>query len=107
MLTIPSRTSVAAEYLAKGYVLSDHILQRAIDLDTKNGISSKFLTWWHSFDHTAGSKISKDGVPLSSVVQGHVNTATEKAKSIDQQQGISARGNEVRSLRMRCTHQYS
>jgi hypothetical protein len=95
MLIVCLSFPVAAEYLAKGYVLSDQVLQRAIDLDAKHGISSTFLSYWNSFDHTAGSKISKDGAPLSSVVQGHVATATDKARAIDEQQGISARGTDV------------
>ena len=38
---------VAAEYLAKGYTLSDQILQRAIELDKQHGISNKICrtTW--------------------------------------------------------------
>jgi hypothetical protein len=36
------RAAIAAEYLAKGYVLSDQIVQRAIQLDQEKGISKKF-----------------------------------------------------------------
>jgi hypothetical protein len=91
--------SVVAEYLAKGYVLSDQILQRAIDLDNQHGISSTFLSYWNSFDSAAGSKVNAEGKPLSHVVQGHVatatTTATEKAKALDTQTGVTARGQTV------------
>jgi hypothetical protein len=83
-------------------VLSDSILQRAIELDNQHGISSTFLSYWNSFDKAAGSKVSKDGAPLSSVVTGHVNTATgiatSKAKELDQQHGVSAKGGDVSFL---------
>jgi hypothetical protein len=31
---------VGAEYLAKGYILSDHILERAIDIDSESVLSN-------------------------------------------------------------------
>ena len=46
---------VAAEYLARGYTLSDSILQRAIEIDTEKGISSRFLSYIHSLDSTLGA----------------------------------------------------
>jgi hypothetical protein len=111
---------VAAEYLAKGYVLSDQVLQRAIELDQKNGISARFLGYWNSFDRLAGQKIvgpdatlsgavtgavtqadavvgqKIGGESLSGVVQGHVNTAIGSARSVDEQHGITNKGSDVR-----------
>lgn len=46
---------VAAEYLARGYTLSDSILQRAIEIDNEKGISSRFLSYIHSLDSTLGA----------------------------------------------------
>ena len=46
---------VAAEYLAKGYTLSDQILQRAIELDQQHGISGRFLSYIQGLDTTLGA----------------------------------------------------
>jgi len=51
------RAAIAAEYLAKGYTLSDNILQKAIDMDKKQGISQRFLSYLRSLDKTLGEKL--------------------------------------------------
>lgn len=51
------RAAIAAEYLAKGYTLSDNVLQRAIDIDQKQGISKRFLNYFRSLDTTLGQKL--------------------------------------------------
>ncbi|QRV92308.1 RNA recognition motif protein [Ceratobasidium sp. AG-Ba] len=51
------RAAIAAEYLAKGYTLSDQILQKAIDMDKKQGISQRFLNYLRSLDSTLGQKL--------------------------------------------------
>jgi hypothetical protein len=61
-----------AEYLAKGYTLSDNILQKAIDMDKKQGISQRFLNYFRSLDSTLGQKLF-GGKPAEP-------TATEKGK---------------------------
>merc|ERR1712144_142885 len=38
------RARIAAEYIAHGYVLGDQAIQKAIDLDTKHGVSNRFLS---------------------------------------------------------------
>jgi len=76
------RSGIAAEYLAKGYTLSDNILQKAIEMDQKKGISQRFLTYIHGLDQTIGSKL---GGPEPTLSEKAYNTA----KSIDQKQGIS------------------
>jgi len=83
------RAGIAAEYLAKGYVLSDSILQRAIEIDNKQGISKKFLDYWHSLDQTIGSKALGPDQTLSGKVQETVSSATQQAKAMDEQKGIS------------------
>jgi RNA recognition motif-containing protein len=50
------RAAIAAEYLAKGYTLSDQVLQKAIDMDKKQGISQRFLAYLRSLDSTLGQK---------------------------------------------------
>ena len=44
------RSRIVAEYLAQGYVLSDKVIQNAIGLDQKHGISDKFTTALTNFD---------------------------------------------------------
>ena len=53
------RSAIAAEYLARGYTLSDQILQRAIELDKQHGISNKFLNYFHSIDSTLGTLLPR------------------------------------------------
>lgn len=63
------RSRIFAEYLAHGYVLSDTAIQKAIALDNKHGVSTRFTTALSSFDEKY--------------------RATDKAKGIDQSYGIS------------------
>lgn len=82
------RAGIAAEYLAKGYLLSDSILQRAIDMDQKQGISKRFLNYLNSIDTTAGQKAFKpkaEGETHPTFSQG----ALAQAKNFDEQKGIS------------------
>lgn len=65
------RSRIVAEYLAHGYVISDHAIQRAIALDKKHGISTRFTTALHNFDKKYG--------------------ATDRAKGLDQSYKISDR----------------
>lgn len=65
------RSRIVAEYLAHGYVLGDQTLQRAIDLDNKHGVTSRFISTLQKLD----SKYQ----------------ATEKAKSVDQSYGVTPR----------------
>ncbi|KAH8077250.1 hypothetical protein BXZ70DRAFT_1073973 [Cristinia sonorae] len=83
------RAGIAAEYLAKGYVLSDQILERAISLDNEKGISKKFLSYIQSLDTTLGEKTLGKDQTISAKVQETLNQATAQAKGIDEQKGIS------------------
>ncbi|KAL5354604.1 Protein vip1 [Pseudogymnoascus australis] len=65
------RSRIIAEYLAHGYIIGDQASQRALDLDHKHGISSRFLQTLHDLDNKY--------------------KATEKAKSADQSYGISSK----------------
>ena len=65
------RSRILAEYLASGYVVGDATIQRAIELDTKHGVSSRFLNTLQGLDK-----------------KYH---ATDRAKTTDQNYGISAR----------------
>ncbi|KAI8168915.1 Protein vip1 [Colletotrichum sp. SAR 10_70] len=65
------RSRILAEYLAQGYVVGDAALQRAIELDTQHGVSSRFFGTLQNLDQ-----------------KYH---ATDRAKATDQSYGITAR----------------
>jgi len=88
------RAGIAAEYIAKGYTLSDQILQRAIELDDKHGISKSFLTYFHSIDSTVGQKALGPDQTISRKVQEGVNASLVRAKTIDEQKGISKKAGD-------------
>ncbi|KAF8895307.1 hypothetical protein BD779DRAFT_1498721 [Infundibulicybe gibba] len=83
------RAGIAAEYLAKGYVLSDSILQRAIEIDGKQGISKRFLNYFKSLDSSLGARALGPDQTITGRVQSTVNAATQQAKSVDEQKGIT------------------
>ncbi|KAK4695689.1 hypothetical protein P7C71_g2112, partial [Lecanoromycetidae sp. Uapishka_2] len=63
------RSRIVAEYLAHGYTLSDGVLQKAIALDNKHGVSNRFTNALANFD----AKYK----------------ATDKARGIDQSYGVT------------------
>lgn len=65
------RAAILAEMLSNGYVLSDKVLERAIDYDKKNGITEKFTSYLTDLDK-----------------KYHV---VDKAQATDQAYGITAR----------------
>ncbi|KAH9932710.1 uncharacterized protein BXZ73DRAFT_101251 [Epithele typhae] len=83
------RAGIAAEYLAKGYTLSDQILQRAIELDQQHGISNRFLSYIQTLDTTVGAKALGPEKTISGKVQETLASATQQAKAADEQRGIS------------------
>jgi RNA recognition motif-containing protein len=83
------RAGIAAEYLAKGYLLQDQILQRAIDIDNKQGISKRFLDYFHSFDTNLGARALGPDQTISGKVQSQITAATQQAKNIDEQKGYT------------------
>lgn len=90
------RAGIAAEYLAKGYKLSDGILQRAIEIDTQKGISKRFLSYMQGLDTTLGQKTLGPDQTISGKVSQTFAQAHEQAKTIDQQKGISSKAGDVR-----------
>lgn len=63
------RSRIIAEYLAHGYIIGDTAIQRAVEFDDKNGISSKFAQTLQNFDQKL--------------------KATDKAKSLDTSYGVT------------------
>ncbi|KAJ7645655.1 hypothetical protein DFH06DRAFT_1212064 [Mycena polygramma] len=74
------RSAVAAEWVAKGYKLSDS--------DT-HGISSRFKSYWNTIDTTAGNKMLGADKTISGKVTETLTSATQQARSIDEQKGYS------------------
>ncbi|KIM43247.1 hypothetical protein M413DRAFT_444056 [Hebeloma cylindrosporum] len=88
------RAGIMAEYLAKGYKLSDQILERAIDMDSKQGISKRFLSYFHSLDKSVGERALGPEQTVSAKVQSTVDNATTQARAIDEQKGFSKIAND-------------
>ncbi|EKM49700.1 uncharacterized protein PHACADRAFT_265282 [Phanerochaete carnosa HHB-10118-sp] len=91
------RAGIAAEYLARGYTLSDHVLQRAIELDNQRGISKRFLSYIQGLDTTLGEKALGPQKTISGKVQEALVQAQEQARTIDQQKGISSKATDYYS----------
>jgi len=81
------RAGIAAEYLAKGYKLSDNVLQRAIQIDNEKGISKRFLNYFQSLDASIGAKALGPDRTISGKVTSTIHTATQHAKAVDEQKG--------------------
>ena len=89
------RSAIAAEYLARGYTLSDQILQKAIAIDHEKGISKRFLEYFHAIDRTVGERaLGKDQTVSGAVVEG-VKHAGERARQVDEQRGLSTKATDV------------
>ncbi|PFH60971.1 hypothetical protein XA68_18500 [Ophiocordyceps unilateralis] len=67
------RTRVIAEYMANGYVIGDAAINRAIQLDEKHGVSTRFVSTLQNLDR-----------------KYH---ATDRAKATNESYGISQRAN--------------
>lgn len=67
------RARILAEYLAHGYVIGDIAIQRAIELDTRHGVSNRFLTTLQNLD-----------------AKYH---ASDRAKATSQNYGLTQRAN--------------
>jgi len=85
------RAAIVAEYIAHGYVLGDHIIERAIDFDQKQGISSRFLNFFNSLDHTVGHRVIGENQTVSGKVNEQASFVYNKTKEVDQNRGVTAR----------------
>jgi len=80
------RSAIAAEYLAHGYVLGDHVVQQAIAADQKYGVSKRFVTYWN--------KINEKVQPT---LQPHLTKVAETARSVDEKRGVSQKASQAAS----------
>jgi hypothetical protein len=69
------RARILAEYLAHGYNIQTFALEKAIELDQRHGVTSRFLKTLQDFDH-----------------KYH---ATDRMKTADQSYGITQRANNL------------
>ncbi|KAA1473728.1 hypothetical protein DENSPDRAFT_840204 [Dentipellis sp. KUC8613] len=97
------RAGIAAEYLAKGYVLSDSILHRAIQLDNEKGISKRFLNYFQSLDATLGEKALGPDQTISGKVTQTLHGAAQQAKTVDEQRGFSKTASDYYSRALAST----
>ncbi|WWD17971.1 hypothetical protein CI109_102416 [Kwoniella shandongensis] len=85
------KAAIVAEYLAHGYALGDNIVQKAIDLDHKQGISSRFINFFNSLDSTVGNKVVGENQTVSGKLTESAAVAVAKTREVDQSRGISAK----------------
>ncbi|WWC58528.1 uncharacterized protein I303_101071 [Kwoniella dejecticola CBS 10117] len=85
------RAAIVAEYLAHGYALGDNIVQKAIDIDNKQGISARFLSFFNSLDSTVGSKVVGENKTVSGKINETAAAGVAKAREVDQHRGFTAK----------------
>ncbi|WWC66453.1 uncharacterized protein I206_100355 [Kwoniella pini CBS 10737] len=85
------RAAIVAEYLAHGYALGDNIVQKAIDIDNKQGISARFLSFFNSLDSTVGNKVVGENKTVTGKINETAAAGVAKAREVDQHRGFSAK----------------
>ncbi|TXT10644.1 hypothetical protein VHUM_02149 [Vanrija humicola] len=88
------KAAIAAEYLAHGYLLGDHIIQKAIEVDNKQGISARFLSFVNDIDKRAGEKLVGENQTVSGNVHAQASQVYSKVREADQQRGVSTKFHE-------------
>lgn len=83
------RAGIVAEILAKGYALSDQILHKAIEVDKKQGISTRFLNYIRGLDTTIGQRIGGPEATVSGKAKEALAQGQEQAKTFDEQHSIT------------------
>lgn len=100
------KAGIVAEILAKGYVLSEQILHKAIEIDQKQargfsdnqvigliipiqGISTRFINYIRGLDSTVGAQIGGPDTTVSSKAKEVIAEGQARAHTIDEQHGIS------------------
>lgn len=106
-----------AEILAKGYSLSDHVVNRAIEYDkqqvqrlsvapghlsdeyrTLQGVSTRFLNYIKGLDTAVGEKIGGPDTTVSGKAREALAQSHARAKSIDEQHQITSQAKDVSTL---------
>lgn len=78
--------------LTVSYHLEDHFYEepRAHTAE-KQGISSRFLNFFNSIDHTVGGRVIGENQTVSGKVGEQASFVVNKTKEVDQNRGVSAR----------------
>jgi len=61
----------------------------------KQGISKRFLSYFHSLDKSVGERALGPDHTISAKVQSGIDTATTQARAMDEQKGFSKIANDV------------
>jgi hypothetical protein len=64
-------------------------MHRAIELDTKHGISNRFLAFIRGVDASAGKTVLGEGQTISGKATEIASQATAQAKEVDEKKGIT------------------
>lgn len=88
------KAAIVAEYLAHGYTLGDHVVQRAIDFDHKQGISTRFLSFFNNLDKSVGNKVVGEDKTVSGKFNEGAAAVLAKTREVDQKGGVSSKFQE-------------
>ncbi|KAN0063533.1 hypothetical protein ACQY0O_003980 [Thecaphora frezii] len=75
------KTAIIAEYLAHGYKISDDITKRAIEIDNKHGLSTKFKSYLTQLDRSLGARLEKSQAAHSSTLSAADATAATTTRT--------------------------
>lgn len=75
----------------------DTISNLRLILVDKQGISSRFLSFFNNLDSTIGNKVVGENKTVSGKIQEHAAAAVAKTREVDQSRGISSRFHEYYS----------
>ncbi|KAJ1021421.1 hypothetical protein NDA13_005462 [Ustilago tritici] len=85
------KTAIVAEYLAHGYHISDEITKRAIELDNKHGLSTKFKGYLSQLDRSLGQKLEKAApAPSSTTTSRTEHTPSGSAALLSATEKVAA-----------------
>lgn len=68
----------------------------------KQGISKRFLNYFHSLDASLGARTLGPDQTISGKVQSTVTAATQQARTVDEHRGLSKTAHDVGILLSRC-----
>jgi len=104
------KAGIVAELLAKGYVLSETILHKAIAIDQKQGISSRFISYIRGLDTSIGHKIGGPDTTVSSKAKETLASGQAQVQALNEQHGITRRAqtfDEQHGITRQATDYYS
>lgn len=85
------RAGIVAEMLAKGYILGDGVVNKAIQVDQKQGISTRFLNFIRGLNTSIGQKIGGPDATVTSQAKATIAAGQQRAMTINEQHQITQR----------------